>query len=143
MGSYATPYLRRAIGTWLTFALPIALTGIVYIAMSLTSGVEIFCLFAFFEGLISAIMVVSVWALRQETTESHLIGRVVGITGSLFKVGMPVMIIFGGMYAEAQSASSVFLLIGFLNISVFVLTLAASRAWAGVSSRHLTKVSRT
>ena len=46
---------------------------------------------------------VCVWGYRQESTTSETIGRVSGMTGSLFKLGMPLALVVSGQLAAQQS----------------------------------------
>jgi MFS family permease len=45
---------------------------------------------------------VCVWGYRQESTASEHIGRVSGVTGSLFKLGMPLALVVSGQLATQQ-----------------------------------------
>ena len=46
---------------------------------------------------------ICVWGYRQESTASSHIGRVSGLTGSLFKLGMPLALVASGRLAETRS----------------------------------------
>jgi hypothetical protein len=63
----------------------------------------------FISGMFGLIQSVCIWTFRQESTPAHLIGRVSGITGSMFKLGMPFAIFGSGFVAESLSPSVVFL----------------------------------
>jgi predicted MFS family arabinose efflux permease len=45
---------------------------------------------------------VCVWGYRQESTASEHIGRISGMTGSLFKLGMPLALVVSGQLAAQQ-----------------------------------------
>jgi predicted MFS family arabinose efflux permease len=45
---------------------------------------------------------VCIWGYRQESTASEHIGRVSGVTGSLFKLGMPLALVVSGQLAAQQ-----------------------------------------
>jgi predicted MFS family arabinose efflux permease len=45
---------------------------------------------------------VCVWGYRQESTAREHIGRVSGVTGSLFKLGMPLALVASGQLAAQQ-----------------------------------------
>ncbi len=49
---------------------------------------------------------VCVWGYRQESTASEHIGRVSGVTGSLFKLGMPLALVVSGQLAAQQSLTA-------------------------------------
>jgi predicted MFS family arabinose efflux permease len=49
---------------------------------------------------------VCVWGYRQESTASEHIGRVSGVTGSLFKLGMPLALVASGQLAAQQPVAA-------------------------------------
>jgi len=53
---------------------------------------------------------VCVWGYRQESTASEHIGRVSGVTGSLFKLGMPLALVVSGQLAAQQSLTTLLVL---------------------------------
>lgn len=76
-------------------------------------------------GLFETISTVCIWTFRQETTPHRLIGRVSGITGSLFKLGMPFAIIGSGWVSELWNPRVVFLIALLLNALLFLGCLAS------------------
>ncbi|MNI89021.1 hypothetical protein D3C73_1463710 [compost metagenome] len=70
-------------------------------------------------GCFETISTVSIWTFRQETTPYRLIGRVSGITGSLFKLGMPFAIIASGWISELSGPRTVFLVTIAVNLLIF------------------------
>jgi len=45
---------------------------------------------------------VCVWGFRQESTPGHFIGRISGLTGSIFKLVMPLTLLLSGLLAAGQ-----------------------------------------
>ncbi|MFD2444945.1 MFS transporter [Bacillus sp. CGMCC 1.16607] len=72
-------------------------------------------------GLFGTISNVCVWTFRQESTEQHMIGRISGITGSIFKLGMPFAIFAAGWISDLSNPSFVFILAFIGNIFIFII----------------------
>lgn len=72
---------------------------------------------------------VLIWSYRYETTPAALIGRVSGITGSIFKLGMPFAIFGSGFLTSAAGAATVFATCAALQVLV-LLAFLRSRAVA-------------
>lgn len=74
----------------------------------------------FLEGVFSIIASICIWSYRQESTPHHLIGRVTGLTGSIFKLGMPFAIFFAGWLIKWFNPSFIFLLCCLINVLLFL-----------------------
>ncbi|MWV42922.1 MFS transporter [Paenibacillus sp. HJL G12] len=70
-------------------------------------------------GVFETINTVSIWTFRQESTPHDLIGRVSGITGSLFKLGLPFAIMASGWIVKLASPQLVFLIAFGINMLIF------------------------
>ncbi|MEK5028582.1 MFS transporter [Paenibacillus sp. FSL M7-1046] len=97
-------------------SLCVGLTSIIFY-WSHSAYVLAFGLFLY--GLFETISTVSIWTFRQETTPYQLIGRVSGITGSIFKLGMPFAIIASGWISELSGPRTVFLITIGINMLIF------------------------
>ncbi|QAY68557.1 MFS transporter [Paenibacillus protaetiae] len=73
----------------------------------------------FINGLFEMISNVSIWTFRQESTPHRLIGRISGITGSLFKLAMPLAIYGAGWISQLAEPSLVFIAAAAINTLVF------------------------
>lgn len=71
-------------------------------------------------GYSTTIYIICVYTFRHEQTPANLIGRISGITGTLFRVGMPITMLFSGWMINWWGASSVFISAGIANIVFFV-----------------------
>lgn len=80
--------------------------------------------FAF--GMVATIQNILIWTFRHETTPAPLIGRVSGITGSIFKLGMPFAIFGAGYLAAIAGARSVFVACGIAQVFVFLAMFRSS-----------------
>lgn len=135
LGSALTPLVRKRIGVWTTFSVPIGATGIIYLMIAGTDSIPLLCGLTFLEGVISSLMIVTLWSFRQETTDRRLMGRVAGITGSIFKLGVPPMIILFGVVATNKSVAFGYTAIGIINVvtclsvSILGIKLAKSAAF--------------
>lgn len=140
LGSIAVPYLRNLLGTGKTFVLPILGTAIIYLIFSSKLSIYLVGVLSFLEGFISMIFVVGLWTYRQESTPSEVIGRIAGLTGSIFKIGMPPMIILGGFITNEYGFTYAFLLAGLTNLLVFVCLFRTS-LWQFGHSQQLVEQS--
>ncbi|WP_082542367.1 MULTISPECIES: MFS transporter [unclassified Mesorhizobium] len=127
-GAWLTPYGRRAFGVAKTFAMPIVLVAGVYVGTAFSPNVAVVAALGFLEGLISTVFVVSLWTFRQETVERRYIGRVAGISGAIFKIGMPPLIILGGLVSTRYGVVYCLLFAALLNVLVFA-ALVPTRLW--------------
>ncbi|MEC0370247.1 MFS transporter [Paenibacillus chibensis] len=73
----------------------------------------------FLLGVLETVNTVSIWTFRQESTPHHLIGRVSGITGSLFKLGLPFAIMAAGWMTKLSSPQTVFWIAAGMNLVIF------------------------
>lgn len=120
LAAVATPRIRARLGTPLTFAGPIAGTALVFAAAAFASNVWTLAALAFAEGFFSTVFVIGLWTFRQETTSAETMGRVAGITGAIFKIGMPPLILLGGFIAESGDVSTPLLLAAGLDLATLV-----------------------
>jgi MFS family permease len=121
VGSFLVGYVRKKFMTGPLLGVTLLLNGFTYLIIYLSSDVVLLGLALLLEGIFGTIFSVCVWTLRQETTPSHMIGRVSGITGSMFKIGLPLTMFGAGWIAEIFSASYVFLLAGIMNVLLFII----------------------
>ncbi|MGZ0049328.1 MFS transporter [Brevibacillus gelatini] len=121
LGSYAIEHLRKRFTTGKILGMSIFLIGCAYFMMFFASNPFIMGSSVFLEGLFGTIFVITIMTVRQETTEAHIIGRIAGITGSLFKLGMPIAIYSSGWISMYIGTSYVFLTSAFLQLIIFMI----------------------
>jgi len=121
LGSLVTESARRRIGlgtclalTLIGLALAYSLTGLY--GNSFAVGLALFCY-----GFATTMQNICIWAFRHETTSAELMGRVGGMTGSIFKIGVPFALLASGWLADFSGARSVFIVCGLVQIVVFFL----------------------
>lgn len=109
MGSIVAPYIRRSFGMGRTLLVSALLEGFCFllpVALTTIWGLYLGLALAGFFGVIANICI---WSYRQESTDTELIGRVAGITGSLFKLGLPFGLVASGYAVTWLGVMPVFL----------------------------------
>lgn len=120
LGSLLFSFMRKHLGIGKTAGVCILLTGFGYGSLTLMHNVAASCLSLFLIGLFATAFSICVHAYRQEITPSEYIGRIVGITGSLFKLAMPLFIFGSGWITDWFSVNTVYAAAGILNLLLFV-----------------------
>ncbi|MDP5274925.1 MFS transporter [Chengkuizengella axinellae] len=120
VGSSIVSYIRKKFSLGFILGVSTLLTGLAYFVLFMTENIWLLGVGLFLEGLFGIIGTICIWSYRQETTPQQFIGRISGITGSIFKLGMPFAIFASGWIAEWYDPSTVFLLAFILNIFIFI-----------------------
>ncbi len=121
VGSALVSYCRRRFPTGRLLGGTIFLLAIAYFVMYLATNIWVMCLSLFLSGMIGTIESICIWTFRQETTPAHLIGRISGITGSIFKLGMVFTIYGSGWVSEFLGTAYVFLAAAIANLLIFLV----------------------
>lgn len=119
---------RRYWGYRAAFFWPIFGLAALYLALIGNWPFWIVCTLSFFEGALSLFFAIGVWSYRQESTAAQHMGRVAGLTGAIFKIGMPPVIIFSGWLSDTGNLTAVFILAAVVNVSA-ALFLAYPARW--------------
>ncbi|MEO5686198.1 MAG: MFS transporter [Burkholderiaceae bacterium] len=103
VGGMACGTLRRhlGLGRLLTLAMTVEAASIALLATG--QGAPLLVASLALNSFAQVVGNVCVWGYRQESTASEYIGRVSGLTGSLFKLGMPLALVVSGQLAVQQS----------------------------------------
>lgn len=124
------PRIRRALGYRAAFFWPIWLLGLLSLATAAAPTLLILFVVSFCEGAVSIFYDIGIWSYRQESTEAAHMGRVAGITGAIFKLGMPPVIFLAGWLADANALTSVFVLATSLFVTAALfLSFIAGWGW--------------
>lgn len=115
VGALFAPRARERFTMGGACLLGIGFTTICYAAASLVSHPVALTAILACEAFFTMIYNVMIWTLRQETTPMAVIGRVTGLTGSLFKLAMPFAIVAAGVVSEHSGMGTVFLASAVLN----------------------------
>jgi predicted MFS family arabinose efflux permease len=120
LGSLAVSRIRNRWGLGRGLAMTIIALAPVYAITALCRSPWAVGLALFGFGFITTVESILIWSFRHESTPAPLIGRVSGITGSIFKLGMPFAIFGAGWVAEASGAGIVFVMCGVGQAFVFL-----------------------
>ncbi|WP_251551895.1 MFS transporter [Neobacillus muris] len=120
-GSLIVNKLRQIVGLGIVFGTSSLIFAIAYIGMFFAHDVKLLAVSLFLSGFALALYTVSAYTFRLEQTPAELIGRISGITGTLFRVGMPLTMYVSGWMVLWWGADSVFLSSAFLNIVVYLI----------------------
>jgi predicted MFS family arabinose efflux permease len=121
VGSSLVSYCRKHFPTGRLLGTTIFLLAAAYLIMYFADNVWVMCLSLFLSGMIGTIESICIWTFRQETTPAHLIGRISGITGSIFKLGMVFTIFGSGWVSELLGTAYVFLAAAVANLLIFLV----------------------
>lgn len=119
---------RRRFGYRTAFFWPIVGLAALYLAIALDWPLVVLCALSFVEGGLSLFFAIGVWSYRQESTEARHMGRVAGLTGAIFKIGMPPVIVLAGVLSDAGRLGTVFALAAAINVAA-ALYLAYPARW--------------
>lgn len=110
VGSYFAPHLRSKIGLGKTLIITATFEGFMFLLPPIIqTDISLYISF-FLSTLAGSITSICIWSYRSEIVDSQHLGRISGITGSIFKIGMPV-----GLAASGYLVS----MIGALNFLLF------------------------
>lgn len=123
IGGLISPILRkkfedlRVINTLL-----LALTTLYFLMGFITSPLIIVILI-FFQGTASMITAVYIWSIRQEKVKIKDMGRIVGITSAIFKLGMPISIVAAGFFVSNYSSNYAFYVCAMVCVIAYVVNM--------------------
>lgn len=121
LGSTLVSRLRRRFPTGRLLGATLPLLGGSYLLMAAGQNTWMLCLSLFLSGMLGTIETICIWTFRQETTPAHMIGRISGITGSIFKLGMVFSIYGSGWLTVWQGPWAAFLAAGIGNLLIFLV----------------------
>ncbi|MED4754330.1 MFS transporter [Brevibacillus choshinensis] len=121
IGSTLVSRLRKRFPTGRIMGTTILLLGVSYLLMAMAQSTWMLCLSLFLSGMIGTIENICIWTFRQESTPAHMIGRISGITGSIFKLGMVFSIYGSGWVTVWQGPWAAFLAAAIGNLLIFLV----------------------
>ncbi|MEY1555755.1 MFS transporter [Yoonia sp. R2331] len=126
---FAAP-LRRAMGYRAAFFWPIWALAALYLTIIADLPIWAYCLISFLDGWLALFFAIGVWSYRQESTAAAHMGRVAGLTGAIFKIGMPPVIILSGWLTDAGALPAVLMMAaGIMAASGLFLAWVAGWGW--------------
>lgn len=126
--------IRRHLGYRAAFFWPIWALAAICLAVIPDWPLWVLCSLSLLEGGLALFFAIGVWSYRQESTEAQHMGRVAGLTGAIFKIGMPPIIILSGAMTDHGSLSAVFCMAAGINICA-ALFLAYPARWGWPTRR--------
>jgi MFS family permease len=121
LGSLAARSLRDRYSLGILFGMSILLNGVAYLGLFFTHHWLLLVPSLLLNGFASCVYTICAYTFRQEQTPAALMGRISGITGTLFRFGMPVAMLLSGWMMDVLGSSSVFISACLLNIMLFLL----------------------
>ncbi|UTV29563.1 MFS transporter [Photobacterium atrarenae] len=108
LGSFTADKVRRHIGLGQLLILSIALESVGFVMPVLFDGQWALVLAFFWVSAVGLYSSICIWSYRQEAFDAQHLGRVTGITGSLFKLLMPVGLASSGYLVSGLGIEAVF-----------------------------------
>lgn len=108
LGSRFAKVARKKIGLGKMMCISVLSISVAYLMMGLFDSKLVFIGGIGIASFFTIIFAIGVWSYRIESTPKEVIGKITGITGSLFKVGMPLSAIFSGVLVVEYSLSAMF-----------------------------------
>ncbi|MBN6187980.1 MFS transporter [Aneurinibacillus sp. BA2021] len=121
LGSLVINRLRFRIGLGMIFGLSALLNSAAYAALYLFASISALVVSLFFIGVAISLYSTSMYTFRHEQTPTHLMGRISGITGTLFRAGMPLAMYASGWMMMWWGTSVIFLGAAIWNAGVFLI----------------------
>ncbi|WP_162848319.1 MFS transporter [Paenibacillus nanensis] len=107
-GSLMTSKLRARVGLGKIYGFSIILHAIGSGLLVFSESMTLFVTALFLIGLATSFHGISVYTMRHEQTPSHLMGRIAGITGTIFRIGMPITMFLSGWIIEIWGTQAIF-----------------------------------
>ncbi|MCY9666502.1 MFS transporter [Paenibacillus alginolyticus] len=123
LGSLIINKLRSRYGLGRLNGVSVLLSGISYMILFFISNTVSLLISMFLMGFATALHSISVYTFRQEQSPSHIIGRIAGITGMLFRIGMPIAMYLSGWIIVWWGTSSIFITASIWNLLIFIILL--------------------
>ncbi|WP_167568743.1 MFS transporter [Brevibacillus migulae] len=123
VGSMAAGWLRKRVGLGLMFGIGAIANALGYLGLYVCEGLIVLILSLFVIGFAISMHTISVYTFRHEQTPAELMGRSGGITGTLFRLGMPLTMYVSGWMILWWGTSSIFLSAAVWNGIAFLLLL--------------------
>lgn len=120
LGSVTVNWLRERYKLGIVFGLGIFLNAISYLGLFFTNDSWFFALSLLLNGYSTTIYIICAYTFRHEQTPVNLMGRIAGLTGTLFRTGMPIAMLLSGWMIKEWGASSVFISAAIINLLVFL-----------------------
>lgn len=125
LGSLAVVRLRSRFGLGSVLIATVFGQAMGYFFVVVKSNQFVLDISFFWVSFFEVITAILVYTYRQESVKSESLGKVMGITGTLFKIGLPLGLAASGYIVAAWSIGALFVTCGLVQI---VLTLLCMRS---------------
>lgn len=119
--SFIVSKLRLRFGLGFLFGISIVLNAASFILLYFSHNAFMLLTSLLIYGFAGTIYGVMAYSFRLEQTPTKLMGRISGITGTIFRLGMPVTMYFSGYMVLWWGSTSVFLSAFTFNIVIFLI----------------------
>ncbi|WNJ97298.1 MFS transporter [Vibrio ruber] len=126
LGSWMSERIEQRLGVIRVLVYSIPLIGLLYLLTSLYISAITLTLMMFFEAFLFSIYVVCVRTYRLVVAPAHDLGKINGITGSIFKMFMPISLAAYGASDGILTTAQVLALMGGLYITGSLLLIASN-----------------
>jgi len=120
IASLSINWLRKKCKLGAVLGISILLSAVAYLIFYITANVWQFSLALLINGFATTIYIICAYTFRHEQTPTNLMGRISGITGTLFRLGMPIAMLISGWMISCWGTSSVFISSAIFNSIVFL-----------------------
>lgn len=109
---------RLSLGTMI--GISILINAFSYLGLFLSEGLWTFTISLFLNGFATTIYIICAYTFRHEQTPEKFMGRISGITGTLFRIGMPISMLISGWIITIWGASHVFISACVINFIIYM-----------------------
>lgn len=128
LGSVFVSSLRKRVGLGKIYGVSVMLHSVSCCLLTISSSLTAFVIALLLIGVAVSFHGVSVYTLRHEQTPSNVIGRMAGITGTVFRIGMPIAMYGSGWVIAIWGTAIIFAGSALWNLFFLVLFIR-SRLW--------------
>lgn len=120
-GSLFASKLRKSWGLGVLFGTSAIFHAAAYLLMYFSDHYYVLIIALFISGMATSYYSVCAYTFRLEQTSPELIGRISGITGTFFRIGMPITVFLSGWVIAEWGAAPIFLIAAIMNLIIFVV----------------------
>lgn len=122
-GSLIMSQLRNRLGLGMVYGMAMAISGVGYLVLYVTTNIWLLAVTLMIIGFALSMHAIMANTFRHEQTPVHLMGRISGITGTIFRSLMPITMYLSGWLITWWGTDSVFLACAIWNLVVFLIYL--------------------
>lgn len=123
IGSLIMNQLRNRFGLGMVYGLAMVISGFGYLILFVTKNIWVLASILAIIGFAISMHAIMANTFRHEQTPMHLMGRISGITGTIFRSLMPITMYLSGWVITWWGTASVFLACAIWNFIVFLIYL--------------------